>query len=146
MLVEGLAGVVQAHGLLDHQRGQLVAVHRRHVRDLGRFLQGRLGKAAGGDKDTARIPVRQGADKAIHLGAGERLAQLLHLDAGRHAQDPAAHQLAAGVDPTIPAVACHRHRRQAQKGQQVPGKELKRARAEGIEALFDLGLEIVGHR
>ncbi len=146
LLVEGLAGVEQAHGLRHHQRGHLVAVHRRHVGDLGGLLQGRLGKAAGGDKDAAGIPIRQGADKAIHLGAGERLAQLLHLHAGRHAQDPTADQLAAGVDPTVAAVACHRDGRQAHKGEQVAGEELEGARAEGIEALFDLGLEMVGHR
>ena len=145
VLVQGVAGVKQAHGLRHHQRGHLVAVHRRHVGDLGGLLQGRLGKAAGGHKDAAGIAVRQGADKAIHLGAGEGLAQLLHLDAGRHAQDPPAHQLAAGVDPPIAAVACHRDGGQAQKGQQVPGKELERARAEGVEAIFDLGLEMVGH-
>ena len=81
----------------------------------------------------------------VHLRARDRLAPLLHLHARRHTQNAAAHQVAVRVDAVVARLAGDDDGVQAHEGKEVTGEELKGARGEVVEAVFDFAFEGVGH-
>ena len=55
-------------------------------------------------------------------------------------QNTATDHLAVRVDPTVPRLPRHHHRREAHEFEQIPRKKLKRTRAQFKESLLDLAL------